>query len=336
VTEAVVTGLMLVLAAGILQGIFLLPMDRTRAWHWEQSWLAFSFFGMLAFNWLFTLTTIPAIFDVYRLSPMGDLARLALFGLGWGLGAVLFGLGMARLGLALGYPIIMGLIASLGALVPLILFFPQTLLSPKGTLIAAGTCVVLVGIVLCSRAAGRKAATGPGQRSGIASGIVIAIAAGILSSLPNIGMAFATRVIAVAQTHGVSANLAANAVWALFFSAGFLVNAAYCLYLMLRQGTAGLLWRASTPGNLFLTALMGLFWIGSFYAYGIGAARLGPLGPVIGWPLFITCSICIGNLVGLWRGEWREAPQAARRLLTRGLLVLLSAVALIAISGALP
>ena len=54
-----------------------------------------------------------------------DLAVLALFGMGWGLGAVLFGLGMDRLGMALGYPIIMGLIAGLGALIPLLVFSRQ-------------------------------------------------------------------------------------------------------------------------------------------------------------------------------------------------------------------
>ncbi len=335
-TGSVAIGLLYVLAAGILQGVFLLPMDRVRGWRWEHTWLAFSFFGMLAFNWLFTLMTIPQIFDVYRLAPESDLARLALFGLGWGLGAVLFGLGMARLGLALGYPIIMGLIASLGAVVPLALFFPQTFLSLKGALIGGGTLVVLAGIVLCSRAAERKDATGTGQRSSMGSGIMIAIAAGALSSLPNIGMAFATHVIAIAQTHGVSSSFAGNAVWALFFTAGFAVNAAYCIYLMVRQRAGERLLNPQLPRNAFLAALMGLLWIGSFYGYGIGAARLGPLGPVIGWPLFITCSICVGNLVGLWRGEWRNAPAAAKAMLARGLLVLLAAVALIAVSGALP
>jgi L-rhamnose-H+ transport protein len=256
--------------------------------------------------------------------------------LGWGLGAVLFGLGMARLGLALGYPIIMGLIASFGALVPLAVFFPQTLLSLKGLLIACGMLVVLAGIMLCARAAERKAATEARQHAGVAPGITIAVAAGILSSLPNIGMAFATRVIAIAQAHGAPAHLAANVVWALFFTAGFAVNAAYCIYLMFRQRSGALLLGPHTLRNLSCAAIMGLLWIGSFYGYGIGAARLGPLGPVIGWPLFITCSICVGNLVGLWRGEWRSAPGAARSLLTRGLLVLLSAVALIAVSGALP
>ena len=335
-TGSTLVGFSYVLAAGILQGVFLLPMDRARHWQWEHTWLAFSFVGMLVLNWLFTLATIPNIFDIYRLAPVSDLGLLALFGLGWGLGAVLFGLGMARLGLALGYPIIMGLIASLGALVPLAIFFPQTLLSLKGALIVCGMLAVLAGIVLCSRAAARKAANAAGERAGLAPGLIIAVAAGALSSLPNIGMAFATRVIAIAEARGVPASLAANAVWALFFTAGFAVNAVYCIYLMVRQKSGGMLAGPHTIANLSLAAFMGFLWIGSFYGYGMGAARLGPLGPVVGWPLFITISICVGNLVGLWRGEWRDASRAARKLLTRGLAVLVAAVVLIAASGALP
>src|SRR6202050_488866 len=118
-----IAGLLLVLIAGIFQGVFLLPMDRTRGWKWEQNWLAFSFFGMILFNGLFTAITIPQILDIYRAAPMGDLVRLALFGLGWGLGAVLFGLGMARLGLALGYHSIMRGIGSLGAFLTMLIFF---------------------------------------------------------------------------------------------------------------------------------------------------------------------------------------------------------------------
>jgi L-rhamnose-H+ transport protein len=329
-----IVGLSLVLAAGIFQGVFLLPMDHTRGWRWEQNWLAFSFFGMILFNWIFTAITIPQILSIYRLAPMGELVRLVLFGLGWGLGAVLFGLGMARLGLALGYPIIMGLIAALGALVPLLVFFPGTLASFKGGLILGGMLVVVIGILLCSRAGAAKGGTGPSARGSLAGGIVIAVAAGILSSLPNIGMAFAGQVIATAVARGVAPGLAANAVWALFFTAGFSVNAAYCFYRMARERNISLLWSADTIRNLDLTALMGLLWIGSFYAYGTGAGRLGPLGPVVGWPLFIASSILVGNLVGIWRGEWQGAPRTARALLNGGLAVLLAAVGLIAVSGA--
>src|SRR5260370_12594282 len=118
-------GFLLVLWAGLLQGTFILPMTFVRKWSWEHTWATFSLLGMVVFNWIIPLLFVPNIFAVYAASPPRDLFILALFGLGWGIGAVLFGLGMARLGMALGYPIIMGLIASLPGLIPLLLFFPQ-------------------------------------------------------------------------------------------------------------------------------------------------------------------------------------------------------------------
>lgn len=328
-----IIGFSYVLAAGILQGIFLLPMDYVRGWRWEHSWLAFSLFGMLAFNWIFALATLPHIFEIYRTAVPIDVGWLVLFGFGWGLGAVLFGLGMARLGLALGYPIIMGLIASLGALIPLLVFFPRMLVTTKGLLIAAGMLVVVAGIVVCSRAASQRGAVTASSADRLAGGILIAVAAGSLSCLPNIGMTFGTALVKSAQTYGAPASMAGNVVWALFFTAGATINAGYCVYLMFRNRAVRSPDAAQLPRNLALTALMGLLWIGSFYGYGAGVARLGVLGPVVGWPLFIATSIAIGNLVGLWRGEWRSAPPVARSHLDRGLIVLFVAVALIGASG---
>ena len=125
-------------------------MTLVRKWSWEHTWATFSFFGMLLFNWIITLLLVPNIFAVDSASPTRDLVVLGLFGMGWGVGAVLFGLGMERLGMALGYPIIMGLIASLGALIPLLVFFPQTLLTTRGLVLLAGTATAWL--------AGRKAA----------------------------------------------------------------------------------------------------------------------------------------------------------------------------------
>src|SRR6476661_5894854 len=164
--------------------------------------------GMLVFNWIITLLLVPNIFAVYSASPARDLGILALFGLGWGVGAVLFGLGMERLGMALGYPIIMGLIASLGALIPLLVFFPQALLTGKGLVLLAGTALVIFGIVLCSIAGSRRTPSAS-QATGTPSnafrvGLAIAVLAGILSCLPNVGMAFGGNVIAAAGSLGIS------------------------------------------------------------------------------------------------------------------------------------
>jgi L-rhamnose-H+ transport protein len=330
-------GFLLVLVAGLLQGTFILPMTLVRKWSWEHTWATFSLLGMFVFNWIITLVCVPNIFAVYGASPTRDLALLALFGMGWGAGAVLFGLGMDRLGMALGYPIIMGLIASLGALIPLLVFFPQALLTRKGLLLLAGTALVVFGIVLSSVGGSRRAPSG-GKSSATDShaftgALTIAILAGILSCLPNVGMAFGKNVIGAAGRAGISAAASGNTVWALLFTLGFVVNVAYCIYLMVSKHTLGDYWNRETPRNVGLSALMAAMWIGSFYLYGAGAARLGRWGVVAGWPLFITLSIVTGYVWGLWRGEWRDAPASARRLLNQGLLILIAAVIAIALSS---
>jgi L-rhamnose-H+ transport protein len=329
------TGFFLVLLAGLLQGTFILPMTMVRRWSWAHTWISFSLLGMLVFNWIMTLIFIPDILSIYRDAPVRDVVILACFGLGWGIGAVLFGLGMERLGMALGYPIIMGLIASLGALIPLLLFFPHTLGTSKGIILLAGTFVVVVGIVVCSMAASKKtpgtAEAGPG--SVLRAGLLIAVAAGLLSCLPNVGMAFGKSLMSAAEARGVAETSAGNTVWALLFTFGCVANLAYCAFLITRDRAGNPYWGPGVGRNLGLSSLMALMWIGSFYLYGAGAAKLGRWGAVVGWPLFISLSIVMGNIWGVWRGEWKGASPSARRLLNVGLIVLIAAVILIAFSN---
>jgi hypothetical protein len=56
---------------------------------------------------------------------------------------------------------------------------------------------------------------------------------------------------------------------------------------------------------------------------------------ILGWPLFFSLAIIVGNLWGLWRGEWRTAEAAARRRLNLGLGVLILAVAVFGIASAM-
>jgi|SRR5690242_19760994 len=329
----ILTGFLLVLVAGVLQGTFVLPMTLVRQWKWEHTWATFSLLGMLIFNWIITLILVPNIFGVYAGSPVRDIAILALFGAGWGVGAVLFGLGMEKLGMALGYPIIMGLIASLGALIPLLVFFPQTLFTARGLVLLSGTALVIFGIVLCSVGGSRRSPPAEKSGSAFAAGLVIAVLAGLLSCLPNVGMAFGGNVIRAAESLGVAPSTSGNTVWALLFTLGFAVNFGYCVYLMIRRGTGRQYWNRETSRNLGLSALMALMWIASFYLYGAGASNLGRWGVIAGWPLFISLSIIVGNLWGLWRGEWEGAPTSARRWLNAGIATLLVAVLTVALSN---
>jgi L-rhamnose-H+ transport protein len=328
-------GLFLIVLAGCLQGLFVLPLTFTRRWQWEHSWAAFSLFGMLLFNWLIALALLPHAFAAYRNVPMSELLTVLAFGAGWGLGAILFGLGMAKLGMALGYPVIMGLIASLGALVPLLLRNPAELATLKGAVLLIGMVIVVAGIILCAKASALKGSTATAAAAAGAGGLLIAVAAGVLSCLPNVGMNYAQGLVRAAEAAGTPEAMAGNVVWALLFTAGFLMNAAYCVGLMVRRGNVRDLWRNEPGRNAAWCALTAILWIGSFYLYGWGAARLGDWGGIVGWPFFICLAIGVGNLAGLWRGEWSGAPKAARVKLNLGLALLVLAVVVIAFSSLL-
>ncbi len=327
----------MVLIAGILQGTFVLPMTLTKNWRWEHTWAMFSLFGMLLFNWILAIVTIPQTLAIYRAVSFPQIGALILFGAGWGIGAVLFGIGMDKLGMALGYPVIMGLIASLGALIPLAVLFPGSMIRARGATIIAGTLVTILGIALCSYGASRKSSFLPTKSASdtLRIGLVVAIFAGVLSCLPNVGMALARPIIHAAELQGVPHSQSANSVWVVLFTVGFAVNGLYCGYRL----CTGHSWRQyfgpRSTTNFLLCAAMGLMWIGSFYFYGIGAAGLGRWGAIIGWPVFISSSIVVGNLWGLGRGEWRGASPQSKSFLASGLVVLLFAIATVAWSNAI-
>ena len=324
-------GLALVLLAAFCQGTFLLPMALTRKWAWEHNWAAFSLFAMWLLNWTLAWVLLPDPWRLYASVPRSDLLLLVVFGAAWGVGAVLFGLGMDRLGLTLGYPLIMGLNAACGTLAPLFWFGAGRVFSSRGLLVLSGAIVALIGITLCSVAGARRVAPQSTAQAppAFTAGLIIGVAAGFLVCLPNIGLALATGAISTARAMGASPGQAGNAVWAVFFTLGGLVNLAYCALLMFRKRNFHALAAAGGLRNLSLCAIMSCMWIASFYCYGAGATRLGTWGPTVGWPILIAGSIGVGVLWGLWKGEWRSAPAPAARLLGLGLLLILLAVLLL-------
>jgi L-rhamnose-H+ transport protein len=328
-------GLAIVLFAGILQGTFILPMNHTRDWKWEHNWFVFSLLGMFVLNAIIGFATIPVLLSVYVATPHSTLLLLSALGLGWGTGAILFGLGMDRLGMSLGYPIIMGLIAVLGGLIPFVLFHPNDLLSRRGCIYLLGTVLAIGGIILCSKAAARRdrerSSSTVNAPANLLSGLLIAISAGILSSLPNLGISVSATLTNAGASFGIPPARAANAVWVLFFSMGFVVNGAYCLWQMQRKSQLADLLRQATPRNLTLIFAMAAMWIGSFYIYGIGTSLLGSAGTILAWPLFICTSILIGNFWGIRAGEWTSSTPAARATLRAGMAILLLSVIVIAL-----
>lgn len=321
-----------VLIGGILNGSFVAPMKKLPRWKWENSWLVYSVSGLLIIPWIAALLTVPNLGEVLSGASATSIRQVLLFGLGWGVGSVLFGLGIARMGLAVGYGLILGLIAPIGTFLPLVVLHPEQLHTRRGVSLIIGTLIVIGGIVLCAAAGKMRERDDARPAQGFAIGLVICILAGIFSPMLNFSFAFGDSLQQRALAAGATRDAASNAIWPLCLTAGLIANAGYALWLLRRNRSTKLF--RTAPGSYWMWgSLMGLLCFASFIVYGAGANALGELGAVVGWPLFMSMSLITSNTLGWLSGEWKGAPQRAIRFAVAGIGVLIVAITVIAVGG---
>src|SRR6266567_1170263 len=331
-------GLSWVLLGGILNGTFILPMKRMKTWSWENIWLAYSVVAMVVLPWALAFATVPNLGPLIEQSSWGTLIKIIGFGFGWGVGSVFFGLGVSRIGMALGYAIVLGITASLGSLLPLIILHPDRLLARPGYALMAGTALVILGLTFLAIAGRRReretqASIQQSAKSGFAFGMVICVLSGIFSAMLNFSFVFGKELVDRSAA-GAGPTMAANPVWALALSAGFLANAGYCVYLLNKKHSWAAFCRGKIAPNAAGVSVMALLWFGAIVVYGAGAADLGALGGVVGWPLLMTMTVVTANFWGAVTGEWTQASRASRTYWWSGIAVLLIAITVISRGGA--
>lgn len=316
-----------VVAGGAMTGSFALPMKGLKEWSWENTWLVYSLSGLVAVPWLVASATVPGLLDVCRSVPAASIAVTALFGFGWGVANVLFGLAVSMAGMALGFAIVSGLSAALGSLIPLIVLTPDRIAHASGLLVLLGVALTVAGVFTLGKAGREKeksAATGSARP--VAAGILIAIVSGVLAPMLNFSFAFGGPVIEEATRHGAAPSTAVNAVWAIALAGGFVSNAGYSVLLLARNQT----WRKYRDGrpglDWALAVAMGVLYTGGIFLYGRGAASLGELGPAVGWPVFQATTIMTSSFLGALTGEWRGAGIRFFRMTMAGLALLVIAI----------
>ena len=330
-------GIALVIVAGLLNGSFAAPMKRMSQWRWENIWLLFAITGLVIFPWVITFLTVPQIGGVYSGASAACLWKVVLFGIAWGVGATLFGIGISRVGMALGFAIILGITASFGSLFPLAVLHPDELDSKRGVALIIGTAIMIVGLLLLALAGRqRERDTGASSiaRSGFALGLVICIFSGIFSSMLNFSFVFGDELRLRALAAGASNAMAANSIWSLTVTGGFLSNLIYCVYLLNENRTWNVYRQGKKATYWTFGCLMGLLWYGGVVVYGMGAASLGRLGGIVGWPVFMTLDIVAGICWGALAGEWTQASRSALTYCWAGVGILLLAIVVISMGNA--
>jgi L-rhamnose-H+ transport protein len=327
------TGLLLTLVAGLCSGSSMLPMKFAKRWPWENTWLVFTVVSLAVLPWTLAFTLLHDVFAVYAALPASVFIAPLVFGFGWGIAQVLFGLSIARLGMALGYAIIVGLGALLGTLVPLFVRNREIVATGRGALILSGVAVMVLGIAVSARAGKTREGSIKQSASGSYAGaLAIAVLCGLMAPMLNFAFAFGQGIAQEAVRQGASPQAAGYAVWPIALLGGLIPNATYSCWLLSRNRT-WLHFRGAWRPDVWFGCLMGVLWMGAFAVYGVSSVHLGVLGTSVGWALFQIFMIMTANLSGVLTGEWKSAPAAAKRGLWAGLALLAVATTMIALGN---
>lgn len=324
----------LILAAAVINAVYTLPMKLNRRWQWEHSWLVFTVLGVTVVPTILCALTVPRLTDVYDGVATPVLLGIGFCGALWGVSLVFFGRAVHAVGVAITFAVALGTSAAAGALIPLVSQHYSQLFTRRGLLILSGILVILVGVGICGMA-GRQRETEQSRESIDASsrflrGLVLALLSGVLGSMLNLGLTLGSPIQRNAQSFGATEAMMTNAVWLPCLYAGAIPGVFYCLFLMQRNRTSTQLFSAARWYYWLTPVLMGLLWFGSIICYSLASVKLGDLGPVIAWPLFLSAVVIASTIAGVTTGEWKKSSRQAMTWMWVGVLCLVGAMALLA------
>jgi L-rhamnose-H+ transport protein len=336
-TANLATGLPLSLIAGIFLGTFVWPLKRIISWKWENTWLIYSLFALIILPWILAFLTVPDFISIYGKIPVSVLRSVFLFGAGWGIASVGFGIGVSMLGIALGTAIMLGLNNAIGAILPIILYTPEELITPAGLGISIGVGIMIIGIVFSAVAGNKKekakqSEVSENQPKGqFKKGLIICLIAGVFGAMFNFALVAGKPMEAIAIQNGATPLNAANPTWCISLFGGFLVTLAYCIFLFRKNKSAKLFVSGPQTTNWTYAGIMGFMWFGGVALYGFAVMNLGKLGASIGWPLIQSMAVLSGNLVGFFTGEWKGTGTKPVLYMFIGLAFLLTGIVIVGI-----
>lgn len=326
------SGILLLVLAGVTNGSFTLPMKFTGKWAWENTWLAWTIFALVIFPPVLALLTLPALGKVYADAGTGPIAIAAGCGAGWGVAQVFFGLAVDAVGIALAFSVILGISASVGALVPMLLGGNPAPLSSKGLAVLGGVALVIAGVWICATAGrAREAALGQGPqgRPSIGRGLLFCTLSGLGAALVALGLQYGSALARAAAQHGASPLWSNNATWLPLMLGGAVPNLVYCLYLLSKNRTGRRFGIAGSGVYWLLAAVMALFWFGSTVMYGVAS---NSLGIVVAWPAFMSLIVITAMIWGVVTGEWKGSGRRPVRVMYGGLAVLVLSIVVLSLA----
>jgi L-rhamnose-H+ transport protein len=319
---------LLALGAGILNGSFATPTRFMNRWRWENVWALWAVFAMFILPWIIAFATVPHLLAIYQTADVSRALLLVIaFGAGYGIAAIWFGLGVEAIGIALNFAIALGTATAVGSAIPLFWFHSSSVFTRQGLTIETGIILVIVGIIFCGIAGRSKERTQVGQldqtdrprSSNFGKGLALALVAGAGSALQNFGLAFGVPLLHRAAELGTEPSYQSNVIWAPLLTATLIPYLIFCARLWKKNHSWNLFFAPKAAKYWLFGLLMGALWFSSLVVYGAASTRMADMGPVLGWPLFMSAIILTSNVWGLAVGEWKGATRGSLAIMFVGL-----------------
>jgi hypothetical protein len=336
-------GMAWILVASAFLGTFALPAKYIKNYAWENTWGAFFFFAMLVVPVGFAALLLHGLWQTYAQVSGGVLFGVCALGFLWGCGFCLWGHGLARLGLSLGYALTMGTMALCGSMLPFFLGNAQRAATPGGMVVIAGILVCIAGVAIngvagMKREKGFQANAPAGQeKKDTLQGVIICILAGLLSSGCNIAFHIGSNIGKIdtisVQTFKNPAWMGGLSVWTLIFLGGLVSSFGFSASRLFQNHSWKGFRNPGTELNLFLVLLMAIGHFACLFFYGLGGWMLGTLGTSVGFAIFQSGSVLIGNGLGFMTGEWKGASSESKKWLALGLTVLIVGIVIVSIGN---
>jgi L-rhamnose-H+ transport protein len=330
-----VTGFLLVLLAATMNGAYAIPMKFMPRWKWGNIWLVWTVLSLWVLPVILAWAAVPHPIQAYSTTPWIALARMGVMGILWGAGVLLLGMSFPLVGVAVGAAVALGCAAAVGTLLPAI-YSETPVQRSTGLMILLGVAIVLLGVGICGfagRARDQLQGASAVTQGQSLRGFLLASVGGTLTAALNLAFVSGSSIIATVQAQRPSTPVASVAVWMPVLLAGAIPGVVYTLFLLMKNRSTGLYLQERTGAYWPLVVVMGALWLGSIVLYGNGVAIIGALGPVVGWPVFMSGAVIASTAWGTLFGEWKNSGRTAKAGMTSGVLCLMTAIIILGKAG---
>jgi L-rhamnose-H+ transport protein len=343
--QEIMIGFSILLLGAVCGGSFGLPSKFvSKDVPWENLWGPFFLFATLLLPLVAGPMLVPGLTSIYATSGIIGLVLPFLFGVLWGFGSMTLGLSFAFIGLSLAYAINYGGQIIVGSIAPMLIHTPEKLTTPSGIMIVIGVAVCLVGVTVCGRAGMLKSAheatlTGTTSSApapkGLFRGLILALLSGALCACWAIGFSFGHAILDTTATAGITDWRQSLPTTFLMLFGGFFSACSYCVYKLQTNKTWKRFYDIRVMFAVCVALVMAILHDAAVGLFGYGASMLGTLGVSVGYAVFMSFAIMVGNINGFLTGEWKNAGKKAVTWIGIGVAILVLAVCLLGIGNGL-